>query len=233
MLDSSSPSPERGRSIARAIGWRSSRGTSVVETPTPTLPLAGGGSAQSCRRTNEADFITMPSQRACAKSVAGVDGALLEPGHEPALALFGAAVGERVGHHAPSGLPLQGIVADRSRGLQRSVDVALLEEVRTLLLFAIGPHAGETIGLQLDLDLQGVGFGLTRGLLLHRVHFRDDAEQVLHVMAGLVRDDVGLRELAGLALAAAEPGLDLAEEAGVEKNLLLRWAVERAHRRLG
>src|SRR5258708_30273884 len=47
-----------------------------------------------------------------------------------------------------------------------------------------------------------------------------------------MRDDVGGGELAGIARAAAEAGLDLAEEAGVEEYLLVRRAVERPHRRL-
>ena len=42
-----------------------------------------------------------------------------------------------------------------------------------------------------------------RGLLL-LLHPRQDAEQVLHVMADLVGDHIGLRELAGLA-AGSQP----------------------------
>ena len=58
-----------------------------------------------------------------------------------------------------------------------------------------------------------------------------DAEQVLHVMADLVRDHVGLRELARLAadVAAAESGRDLIEERGVEIDLLVGRAIERPH----
>ena len=50
-------------------------------------------------------------------------------------------------------------------------------------------------------------------------------------MADLVRDHVGLRELAGLAadVAAAEAGRDLLEERGVEIDLLVRRAIERPH----
>ena len=47
-----------------------------------------------------------------------------------------------------------------------------------------------------------------------------------------MRDDVGRRELAGAARAAAKARLDLAEETGVEEYLLVRRAVERPHRRL-
>src|SRR6201747_1029194 len=47
-----------------------------------------------------------------------------------------------------------------------------------------------------------------------------------------MRNDVGGGELAGIARTAAEAGLDLAEEIGVEEDLLVRRAVERPHRRL-
>src|SRR5262249_14224065 len=76
------------------------------------------------------------------------------------------------------------------------------------------------------------GFGLAAGLLLHARHARDHAEQILYVVAGLMRDDVGRGEFAGAARAAAEPRLDLAEESGVEEDFLVRRAVERPHRRL-
>ena len=90
----------------------------------------------------------------------------------------------------------------------------------------------EAIRLQFDLDLQRVGFRLAAGLLLQPLHPRQDAEQVLDVMPRFMRDDVGRRELAGAARAAAKTCLDLAEERGVEEDLLVRRAVERPHRRL-
>src|SRR5262249_30706313 len=107
------------------------------------------------------------------------------------------------------------------------------DEARTLLLLAIDPDAGQAVRLQLDLDLQRVGVRLAVGLLLRPLHARQDAEQVLDVMARLMRDDIGRREVAGgLTGAAAKPRLDLAEEIGVEEYLLVRRAVERPHRRL-
>ena len=54
-----------------------------------------------------------------------------------------------------------------------------------------------------------------------------DAEQVLHVMADLVRDDVGVGEVA----AGLELGGQLVEEAQVEEDALVGRAVERSHRR--
>src|SRR4029077_7041589 len=87
------------------------------------------------------------------------------------------------------------------------------------------------IRLQLDLHLQGIGRRLAAGLLLLR-HPRQNAEQVLDVMAGFMRDDIGRGELAGAALTAVKPGLDLAKESSVEKNRPVRRAIERPHRRL-
>src|SRR5262245_291685 len=76
----------------------------------------------------------------------------LEPGIEPAHALLGGTVGERVGNDVALRLPLQPVVADRRGGLERGFDVAGLDELPALLR-AVGPDAGETIRLQLDLDL--------------------------------------------------------------------------------
>src|SRR5262249_4596102 len=60
---------------------------------------------------------------------------------------------------------------------------------------------------------------------------RQDAEQVLHVVADLVRDHVGLREPAGLAadVATAKARRNLIEEGGIEVDLLIGRAIERAH----
>jgi ATP/maltotriose-dependent transcriptional regulator MalT len=54
------------------------------------------------------------------------------------------------------------------------------------------------------------------------------------VVTDLVRDHIGLRELAGLAadIAAAKPRLDILEERRVEIDLLVSRTIERAHRAL-
>ena len=86
---------------------------------------------------------------------------------------------------------------------KRGVDVAGLQQL-PLLLGVMRPDAGEAVGLQLDAHLHAVGLDLRAGRALRLLHLGQDAEQVLHVMADLVRDHIGLRELAGLAAAAAE-----------------------------
>ena len=128
----------------------------------------------------------------------------LKPVDEPALALLGAAVGEAVRHHGALRSPLQRIVADRGRRLQRRVDVARIEEL-VLRLGVVRPDAGEAVGLQLD-HAPAVWLDCARSpeAALRLLHLGQDAEQVLHVMADLMRDHIGLRELAGLAGAAAE-----------------------------
>ena len=91
------------------------------------------------------------------------------------------------------------------------------------------PHAGEAIGLQLDPHLQAVGGRLAAGGALRRRHLRQHAEQVLHVMADLMRDHIGFRELAGLAAAAVEAHLHVVEERGVEIDALVARTIERPH----
>src|ERR1700737_4405278 len=45
-------------------------------------------------------------------------------------------------------------------------------------------------------------------------------------------DDIGRGELASIARTAVKPGLDLTKKSGIEKNRLVRRAVERSHRSL-
>src|SRR5262249_12934339 len=114
-------------------------------------------------------------------------------------------------------------------------DVARLDQRRlavpleTLVLVS-RPHARKTVGLKLDLDLSPVGADLVHPLLL-RLDLGQDPQQVLHMMADLVADHIGLRELARRAadLTAAEPGLDILEEGGIEIDLLVLGTVEWAH----
>src|SRR5262249_23132719 len=70
--------------------------------------------------------------------------------------------------------------------------------------------------------------------LLHLLHLRKYAQQVLHVMADLVRNHVRLRKLAGLAagIAGAEPAFEILEERGVEINLAIIRTIEWPHRGL-
>jgi hypothetical protein len=98
---------------------------SLVHWLTPKVALARsarfteGASAAVCGTTETWILRTGPqsaygpaaySERRRAKRIAGGDGALLEPGREPALALLRGTVGEGIRHHAPCGLALQRVV---------------------------------------------------------------------------------------------------------------------------
>src|SRR5262245_45714111 len=159
--------------------------------------------------------------------------ARLQAGHERLRALCRRAVRERVRNDVALTAPLQAIVSDGGRRLHGRLDVAGLDHP-PLFLRVVRPDPGGAIGLQLDPYLQLVGVGLIHGAL-HRLHPRQNAEQVLHVMADLVRNHVGLRELTALAadLAAAETPLEVLKERSVEIDLMVDRAVERPHGGLG
>jgi hypothetical protein len=90
---------------------------------------------------------------------------------------------------------LQAVVADGRGGGQCSFQVARFEH----LLHGVGalaPDAGQAVGLQFHAYRQGIGLAsLARWRAF--MHLVGDAEQVLHVMADFVGDDVGLGEFAG------------------------------------
>src|SRR6185312_1955731 len=79
----------------------------------------------------------------------------------------------------------------------------------------------EAVRLQLELHRELIALGL-RGALLRGVHPRGDAEQVLHVVAHLVREHVGFGELARRLELVGQ----LLEEAEVEVHLAVEGAVE-------
>ena len=90
----------------------------------------------------------------------------------------------------------------------------------------IGPDAGEAVGLQLHAHLERVGLRLAHALA-RGLDLIGDAEQLLHVMADLMRDDIGLGHVAR----RVEAVLQLLVEVEVDIDLLVVRAVERAHLR--
>ena len=134
-------------------------------------------------------------------------------------------MGEAIGDDAALGLALQLVVADRRRRGHRLIDVAIVDHPAAALpVGAVGPDAGETIGLQLGPHRKCVAIALAHALA-HLLHLARDAEQVLHMMSDLVGDDVSLRELAWRAKTRRK----LVEEAEVEIDPLVGWTVERSH----
>ena len=89
------------------------------------------------------------------------------------------------------------------------------------LLGAVSPHARKTVGLQFEIDGEMIAF--VRILLRQALHARLDAQQLLHVMAKLVGDHVGLREIAGTAADL----LQIIPEGKVDVDLLVFRAIER------
>ena len=126
---------------------------------------------------------------------------------------------------------LQPVVADRRRGAQRFVGVARFELHTSGLQpsargSGMSPHTRETVRLELEPNRELVRFGWIR--LRELSHARVRAEQVLDVVAELVREHVGLREIPTCAQAL----LQLLEESEVEIDLLILRTVERPGGRL-
>src|SRR5262245_45897543 len=91
----------------------------------------------------------------------------------------------------------------------------------------MSPHAGVTVGLQLLPDRECVGLPFT-STLPGRLQLSRNARKRLNVMADLVGDDVGLREVSW----CAESIIEFPEEGQIEIDLAVAGAVERAHGRL-
>jgi hypothetical protein len=89
----------------------------------------------------------------------------------------------------------------------------------------VAPHARQAVGLELEAHREIVLAARVAPLGL--AHLVLVAEHVLHVVADLVGDDVGLGEVAGRFEALAQH----AEEAEVEERLLLGRTVEGTYRR--
>ena len=96
----------------------------------------------------------------------------------------------------------------------------------------VGPYAGVAIRLQFDSHLDAVGGGLVAGGQLRGLRLGQGAEQVLHVVTDFVRDHIGLREFAGVALATMKARLDLTKKRRVEIDAAVGRTIKRPHRRL-
>src|SRR5215475_5345917 len=99
------------------------------------------------------------SELRCGERVALAGIARIDPALEPAHALGGAAVRERLRYDTAHRLALQAIVADRGGSVQAFLDVAGLQDLARALGVA-GPHARQAIGLQLHAHLERVALGL-------------------------------------------------------------------------
>ena len=114
---------------------------------------------------------------------------------------------------------MQTIITDRRGRGQSLLDIAWLEHPLPSV-GVVGPNTRIAVGLELHEDLEPIRLVFaTTSLKLTDPARRPD--QRLDVMAYFVTDDVSLREVAR----ATHPG-ELIEEAGVQVQVVVRWAVE-------
>src|SRR5947207_10085307 len=128
------------------------------------------------------------------ESVALAQIARIESHLEPAHPLLGGAMREGLRHGVPLRTLLNLVVADGSGGTQPFLEIACFEQVS--LLCEKSPYAGVTVGLELEAHRHVVAASRVHPLRL-RVELLHRAEQVLHVMADLVRDHIPLGEITG------------------------------------
>src|SRR3990170_6903688 len=153
------------------------------------------------------------------EGVASLELAALIAAFEPTHALGRRAMGESVRHDIALRLFLDAIVADGARRVESLFDVAGLDDVLGLL-GVIGPDAGKTVGLELHAHLERIAFSLVHALA-QGLDLIGDAQELLHVMADLMGEDVGLGEVAG----GPEAVLQLLVEVEVDIDLLVARAV--------
>src|SRR5215467_14907766 len=138
------------------------------------------GSANRRSLLSRLDLLKLEIRRP--ERVAGRDRAAPIAGHEPALALVRAAVGEAVRHHPPGRFALQGVVANGGSCLHRSFDITGFDERRLALalqtlVLVFRPDAGQAIGLQLYPDLEAVPARAIHALLLPLHLGKDRSEE--------------------------------------------------------
>src|SRR5690606_25228618 len=158
------------------------------------------------------------------KGVALLDLAALGAGTEPANPLLRAAMGEGLRHDDALGALHDVVVAHCRRGAHGLLDVARLEPAPRLLRM-VGPDAGEAVGLQLEAYRELVVVALVQ-LPARLVHLLHCAQEVLDVLADLVRDHVGLGEIPARAEALAQHLV----EAEIDVDGFVRGTVEGAGR---
>src|SRR5436190_6667633 len=217
------PRPERRASVCSLR----CRGPLDVAVGVSAMPTRAG------RETNAGTALPVRPTRsklARAEGVAGLRPAAFEPLLEPAHALLGGAMGERFRHNPALRALLQRVIPDLGCGVEPVLDIARQQAVLDLIVQA-RPNTRKAVGLQLHAHLQLVDLALVAALqrpLLEALHLVGNAQQRLDVVADLVGDDVGLREVARRVKAL----LQLPVEVEIDVNLVVERAVEGPHCRL-
>ena len=119
--------------------------------------------------------------------------AVLEAQSKGLGSLRGRPVREGVRHHFASCRHLQPVITNSCGRVHGFVEVSFLDHVLRVLGLS-RPNSGQTVCLQLDLYRLAVSSRLAQVRCL-LVEGAGDAEEVLHVVAHLVGDDVGLGEI--------------------------------------
>ena len=121
-----------------------------------------------------------------------------------------------------AGATLEGIVAHGCGGIDGFGNVTGIEPAACLLRM-VGPDAGIAVGLQLQPDRQGVVAALVHASAGF-FHLLQRAGEVLHVVAHLVGDDIGLGRVTGRAQLVLQHPV----EGQVDVDLAVARAVEGA-----
>ena len=137
-------------------------------------------------------------------------------------------MGEAIRHHAAGRHLLQPVVADRGGGAQSffhiaGIELDLARGRPPRLRGVVSPDSGEAVGLKFQRNRRAV---LSRPAIAGGALIQP--EQVLHVMTELVRNHIGLREVARRAQLLRQ----LVEEPEIEVDHAVLRTVERAGRRL-
>ena len=130
-------------------------------------------------------------------------------------------MGERFRRSTSLSLFLQPVVADGLGQLKTFLQVAVLHRTKHLVV-VVCPYAGIVVGQQLQADADLIAthlVGLTHGLM----GLVERSQEVLHVVAYLVGNDVGVGKIATLDTQLA---LHLGEERQVNIQLLVARAIE-------
>src|SRR5262245_38373438 len=167
------------------------RGRSTATAPATCTAVSAGGQWRAILADGTSQVRIVDSKQL----LGGPKIARLQAPLKPADALLAAAVRERVGDDVALRLALETVVANRSGGFQRFLDVTHFKNL-TGAVGMIGPYAGQIIGLQLQSHGEPVSHPFA-GPLLSRVDFIAPAELILHVVAHFVGNYISSRKIAG------------------------------------
>ena len=208
---------------ARRPPRRRGAGEGGAEHP---APAAGDRGRPRRHRPPPSEVSALPRRRRRSAARPWITG--FHPAPEPLDPLRRRSMGEAIGHHPPRAHLLQPVVANRRRRAQRFFDVAGIE----LHLAGRGAPDRAASCPQTPAKQSAWSSSATEALLAPDRRSSEarcvQAEQRLHVMTELVRDDIGLAR----SRQGAEASIELAEEPEIQVYLPVLRAVERAGRRL-